>query len=181
MMLNSQSQSRPISPLSRSSQQQQQQQPMPYSSSYPGNLFFQWMTGQMMMQAAAAQMPYAGFSPADFFNQFYGQYHHQQHQQPPPVAAEPGVRHITLVKAGGTFGLSVTMAKREGDLPAVLVSAVATGSPAYQQGVQPGDELLELEGEKVSNMTLHQLGMAIRNQTKIRLSIRAKHKTDPAV
>ncbi|PAA51460.1 hypothetical protein BOX15_Mlig027988g2 [Macrostomum lignano] len=173
MMMSSQTQSRPISPMSRSSQQQQPQ--VPYSSSYPGNLFFQWMTGQMMMQAAAAQMPYAGFSPADFFNQLYGQHHPQQQQ---PMPSEPDVRQITLVKAGGTFGLSVTMAKREGDLPAVLVSAVATGSPAYQQGIQPGDELLELEGEKVSNMTLHQLGMAIRNQSKIRLSIRAKHKTD---
>uniref|UniRef100_A0A1I8IXG8 PDZ domain-containing protein n=1 Tax=Macrostomum lignano TaxID=282301 RepID=A0A1I8IXG8_9PLAT len=52
-----------------------------------------------------------------------------------------------------------------------VVASVVTGSAASDEGIQPGDQLLELEGEPVANMTLHQLALAVKSRHRIRLSL----------
>ena len=79
---------------------------------------------------------------------------------------------------GGFSGIGATMTVKDGQL---LVVAPIADSPAEKAGVCPGDQILEIDGESVSEMTLIEAALEIRGEkgTKVTLMILHVDEDDP--
>ncbi|PAA85793.1 hypothetical protein BOX15_Mlig000558g4, partial [Macrostomum lignano] len=164
---------------------------VPMSTPYPGSYALHHSVAAASPMSA---IPGGGYFPwSQFWSQNLLQQQQQQQQQSSSFrlgrparqpqasqssSSEDRIRRVTLLKdaSASSFGFSVRLATgRELRQPLqrspFVVASVVTGSAASDEGIQPGDQLLELEGEPVANMTLHQLALAVKSRHRIRLSL----------
>ncbi len=78
---------------------------------------------------------------------------------------------------GRFTGIGAMITIKEGQLTVV---APIAGSPAEKAGIKPGDQILEVDGESTTGMSLHEAALKIRGPqgTKVRLLVR--HPDDDA-
>uniref|UniRef100_A0A1I8F8B3 PDZ domain-containing protein n=1 Tax=Macrostomum lignano TaxID=282301 RepID=A0A1I8F8B3_9PLAT len=149
---------------------------VPMSTPYPGSYALHHSVAAASPMSA---IPGGGYFPwSQFWSQNLLQQQQQQQQQSSSFrlgrparqpqasqssSSEDRIRRVTLLKdaSASSFGFSVRLAHRAG----------AAAAAAEVAGIQPGDQLLELEGEPVANMTLHQLALAVKSRHRIRLSL----------
>ena len=83
----------------------------------------------------------------------------------------PQQYELLITQLEGEFsGIGAIITVEEGQL--TIVAPIA-GSPAEQAGIRPGDQILEINGEPTSGMTLHEAALKIRGPqgTKVRLLV----------
>ncbi|PAA48545.1 hypothetical protein BOX15_Mlig010867g1, partial [Macrostomum lignano] len=152
------------------------------SASMPADLVMQWLAGHMMAQAAAAAAAAAATAAATAAAQQQLQQKRQESWRQVTLKRDSDCQKLSHQQKQSQqqhlFGISVARgwprAAAESAPPSstVLVSSVVTGSQAHQLGIQPGDEILEVDGAPVDTMTLQQLAEAISQQETVSLIVR---------
>ena len=79
---------------------------------------------------------------------------------------------------GSYEGIGAYVGEREGR---VVIIAPIAGSPAEEAGIKSGDEILEVEGESISDMSLEEIIMRIRGErgTPVRIMVLHEGETKP--
>uniref|UniRef100_A0A1I8FWF0 PDZ_6 domain-containing protein n=2 Tax=Macrostomum lignano TaxID=282301 RepID=A0A1I8FWF0_9PLAT len=158
------------------------------SASMPADLVMQWLAGHMMAQAAAAAA--AATAAATAAAQEQVQQKRQEswrrvtlkrnsdcqklsHQQKQVAAATPFWRLSSSWLAKGCGGISSAIVYSTGLFRGDWIASAPSAPLCFLLwGIQPGDEILEVDGAPVDTMTLQQLAEAISQQETVSLIVR---------
>jgi len=90
-----------------------------------------------------------------------------------PVAAKPKPQTGPQLKssAGHFSGIGLELTSRSGP---ITVVSILTGSPASQSGLQPGDLIVEINGEATEGMTLPEAVSRIRGEVNTAVKLKAR-------
>ena len=94
---------------------------------------------------------------------------------------------IFATATGGVVGIGVELQTEEvvRDKPEsrVIVNNVVPGGPADKAGVKPGDELVNADGEDLTNLSAEEASKFVRGAagTKLRLELRSAGESEPHV
>lgn len=84
---------------------------------------------------------------------------------------DPNTYRLDTVLTGGFDGIGATVAQQNNE---IVIVAPIKGTPAEQAGIQPGDTILEVDGESTKGWTVEKTVLRIRGErgTKVTITIR---------